>query len=503
MTATDAQVRLAMRERRKGRTQEQAAAKANLQSRMTVSKYERLGQLPSALKQPRTYRTRPNPFEADWPALEAMLQQAPALEAQVLFAWLTERQPGKYDEGQLRSLQRHVSAWRALHGEALLTLEQIHRPGEVMQTDGTWMNALGITLGGQAFPHLLIHCVLSYSNWEWGRVAQSESLLAIRLGLQSALAHLGYVPAIHQTDNTTAATHQLGPDARDQPLATRGYNAEYLQLLAHFGMQPRTIHVGNPNENGDIEAANGALKRAVAQYLLLRGSRDFADLAEYETFLWHIMDKRNSLRRAHLAEEVAVMKPLTAALLPAMQELRPRISAGGTIRVLHNVYSVPSGLKGKIVTARIFAWQIEVWYANQCVATFPRLTGLGRHHVNYRHVINSLLRKPGGFRDYRYREDLFPGAIFRQAWELLNQRLVPQRADLVYLRILKLASDGSENEVATVLEQLLSTTTPWDDRTVAARLQRTPPVPPSLQPGTVNLADYDRLLGREVSHGAA
>lgn len=246
MTATDAQVRLAMKERQTGRTQDQAAAKANLRSRKTLHKYERLGKLPSELKAPRAYRTRPDPFEGDWPELEAMLQAAPELEAKVLFEWLCERRPGHYDEGQLRTLQRQVGFWRALHHQALLNLEQVHRPGEVLQTDGTWMNTLGITLNGQAFPHLLIHCVLPYSNWEWSRVAQSESLLSIRLGLQSALARLGHLPTIHQTDNSTAATHHLGPEVRGQSLTERGYNAEYLQLLAHFGMQPRTTLRASP-----------------------------------------------------------------------------------------------------------------------------------------------------------------------------------------------------------------------------------------------------------------
>ena len=113
-------------------------------------------------------------------------------------------------------------------------------------------------------------------------MAQSESLLAIRLGLQSTLAKLGYIPKIHQTDNTTAATHKLGPNAQGKHLRERGFNEEYLQLLAHYGIEPRTIHLGNPNENGDIESSHGAFKRAVKQHLLLRGSRDFESLAAYE-----------------------------------------------------------------------------------------------------------------------------------------------------------------------------------------------------------------------------
>jgi hypothetical protein len=432
-----------------------------------------------------------------------MLKEAPELSATTLFEWLNEHRPGVYQEGQLRTLQRHVSIWRALQGDKVVALEQDHRPGEVLQTDGTWMNTLGITVGGQAFPHLLIHSVLPYSNWEWGRVAQSESLLAIRLGLQSALAQLGHVPAIHQTDNTTAATHQLSPEMRDQALAERGYNADYLQLLAHFGMQPRTIHVAAPDENGDIEAANGAFKRAVDQHLWLRGSRDFADPLDYERFLWQLLDKRNAPRRTRLAEELAVMKPLTMGLLPDQQEIRPRVSAGGTIRVLNNVYSVPSGLVGKLVTARISEWQIEVWYANQCVDTLPRLIGLKRHQVNYRHVIDTLLRKPGGFQDYRYRDDLFPCAVFRQAWEALQQRLPPRRADLAYLHVLKLAAVGSENEVARVLAELLAAPGAWDDTTVAARLPSALAATPALQPSRVNLTEYDQLLLQGVDHELA
>jgi len=503
MTATDAQVRIIMRERSKGRTQEQAAAKANLSSRKTVRKYERLGKLPSELKKPRDYRTRIDPFEDDWGEVEQMLKKAPELEAKALFEWLCERRPGKYQEGQLRTFQRRVSAWRALNEDQLLTLEQVHQPGDVMQTDGTWMTALGITINGQDFPHLLIHSVLTYSNWEWGRVAQSESLLAIRLGLQSALMKLGQVPKIHQTDNTTAATHNLGPGAREKSLEERGFNDEYLQLMAHFGMKPRTIHVNSPNENGDIEAANGAFKKAVRQHLLLRGSSDFESLEAYETFLWGIMEKRNALRSKRLEQERAVMQPLTVKPWPEMRELRPRVNRAGLIRVQNNGYSVPSGLKGKQVTVRVYEWKIEVWYANQCVETLPRLTGIKKYHVNYRHIIDTLLRKPGGFRNYRYRDDLFPSSVFRQAWDALQGRFSPRRADIAYLRILKLAAKGLETDVAAVLEELLASQKSWDDRTVAEQVQPPDYQLPDLEKHTVNLEEYDQLLSKEVSYDPA
>ena len=503
MTATDAQVRIVMRERRKGKSQEQAAAKANLDSRKTVWKYEKLGKLPSELKQPRSYRTREDPFEDDWGQVEAMLKVASELEGKTLFEWLCEQHPGKYQEGQLRTLQRRVSVWRALNSEALLTLEQVHVPGEVLQTDGTWMNELGITIQGEAFEHMLIHSVLPYSNWEWGCVVQSESLLAIRLGVQSSVVKLGYVPKIHQTDNSSAATHHLGPENRDQQGAERDFNAEYLRLMAHLGMEPRTIHLDSPDENGDIEAANGAFKQAVEQHLLLRGSRDFESLATYEAFLWQIMEKRNALRQEKLAEELAVMRPLTVEPWPAMRELRPKVNRAGIIRVANNGYSVPSGLKGKQVTVRVSEWEIEVWFAGQCVERLPRLTGVRKYRINYRHVIDTLLRKPGGFRNYRYREEIFPNATFRAAWEYLNQRYAPRNADLAFLRILKLAASGLESDVEAVLVELLAAKISWNDQTVAERVQPLEIQIPDLKIPPIDLNDYDQLLSLEACYDYA
>jgi hypothetical protein len=352
----------------------------------------------------------------------------------------------------------------------------------------------------------LFHSVLPYSNWEWGRVVQSESLLSIRLGLQSALLKLGRVPRAHQTDHTTAATHKLGLADREKSPQERGFNEEYLQLLTHYGLEARTIHVASPNENGDVESSNGGIKRAVEQHLLLRGSRDFPSNAAYETFLFGIMDKRNAGRQAKLAEELAVMKPITVVPWPQMRELIVRVGQNGILRVGNNGYSVPSGLKGKRATVRIYEWYIEVWYANQRLETLPRLTGTNHYHINYRHVIDSLLRKPGGFRNYRYRDDLFPQQVFRQTWDALNGQFPPRKADLIYLRILKQAASGLESDVAQALTLLLAEQdqNPWDEKTITELTRVTlPQAIPVLEPQVVNLSLYDQFFLTAVSHVSA
>jgi transposase InsO family protein len=479
-----------MRERNQGRSQEQAAVKGNLKSRKTVAKYEWLGQLPSALKQPRQYRTRVDPFAEDWPEVEQLLEGTPELEAKTLFEWLCEQQPGKYQEGQLRTLQRRVADWRALNQEQVATLSQVHRPGEVMQTDGTWLTELDVTIRGQPLKHLLIHCVLPYSNWEWGAIAQSESLLAVQRGLQSSLLKLGYVPAYHQTDNSSAAVCQVQGMAGQEPIYTQGY----LELLNHFGLKPRTIAVGCPQQNGDIEASNGHLKQALAQHLLLRSSRDFDTLADYEAFVEQVMNKRNQRRQHRLQEELAVMKPLTAPPLWPYQEVRLKVNRGSLIRVQHNVYSVPTHLIGQEVTVRIFEWHLEVYYRQTQVEWLPRLVGQNKQQLNYRHLIDSLLRKPGGFRDYRYRESLFPSVVFRQAWDQLNQWYSCRKADLIYLRVLRLAAHTLESEVADSLNLLLDSQQRWDETDVERLLQPQLLPAPQLTLPPINLAQYDRLL---------
>lgn len=494
MTATDAQVRLIMQARQRGKTQTQAAATANLRSRKTVARYEQVGKYPSELKQHRPYRTRADPFAEVWAAVEQHLTQSPHLEAKALFAWVCEQHPEHYQMGQLRTFQRRVADWKATHTPQVAVLEQVHRPGEVLQTDGTWLTELGVTLQGQPFVGLWLHCVLPYSNWEWGGLAQSESLLALQLALARTLMKLGHVPQFHQTDHSSAATRQLKRGERAATGQVRGYTEGYLHLLAHYGMQPRTTHVHTPQENGDVEASNGGLKRALTQALEIRGSREFPSLEAWQTFIEQVLEKRNRPRQKRWSEEVAVMPPLTVRPMNAPRQLQVRVNRGSMIRVLNNLYSVPTSLIGRVVTVFVTEWEVTIYLGQQEIATVPRLTGHHKCHLNYRHLIDSLLRKPGGFRQYRYREALFPQRIFQQAWEDLNTRLVPRQADLSYLRVLHLAAQTLESEVVRALEHLLATGQPWNEQDVARFLQLAPAPPPALIAQPVQLALYDQLL---------
>jgi hypothetical protein len=239
---------------------------------------------------------------------------------------------------------------------------------------------------------------------------------------------------------------------------------------------------------------NGGLKRALKQHLLLRGSRDFESIEAYEAFVHQVMDRRNRGRQKRLTEEMAVMKALPVTSLAIYREEQVPVSSGGLIHVLRNTYSVPTGLIGHQVKVRVHEWHLEVHYGGELRETLPRLIGARKHHVDYHHLIGTLLRKPGAFRNYRYRDDLFPTLAFRRAWEQLGQWYTPRKADLTYLRVLHLAARGLESDVAAALELLLTAEESWTERDVEQLLELERPTVPAVDRGKVKLDIYDQLL---------
>ncbi len=461
--------------------------------RNTAGKYRETGKLPSQMRTPRTWRTREDVFAADWPMLKAMLKAAPELEAKSLFEYLVEIRPGKYEEGQLRTFQRRVREWRAKEGPPKeVFFPQEHRPGEAMQTDFTWATVLGVTIGGEAFKHMLCHAVLPYSNWEWATVCFSESMAALRHGVQEAVFHLGRVPKYSQTDHSTAATHNLR-DGRD-------FNDEYKALMNHLGMEPRTIAVGEKQQNGDVESLNGALKRRIKQHLLLRGSFDFESVAEYKQWLQKVFERANGLRTRRLQEELAVMRPLQVKRLPEYSEIKVRVSSWSTINVKRNIYSVPSRLRDEMVTVRAYDDRLEVFHGASHQLTVPRLRGEGRHQINYRHIIWSLIHKPNAFARYRYREDLFPSMVFRRAYDSLQSSHSVRKADMEYLRLLHLAASTMESDVEVAIEILLEQGLAPGSESVKDLVSPEKVEIPDMPAPKVELDEYDVLLdyGQEM-----
>jgi transposase len=466
-----------------------AAAKAGMDEK-TARKWRDSGMLPSQGKVEHTWRTKPDPFEEVWEEVRARLTVNPGFEAKTLFEDLQRRYPERFSDGQIRSLQRRIKAWRALEGpQKEVFFPQVHDPGKLCESDFTRMGKLEITIQGQFFDHLVYHFVLSYSNWETGMVCFSESFESLSEGLQSALWQLGGVPKAHRTDRLSTAVHKA-----DSP---EEFTQRYRALLKHYDIDAEATNAESPNENGDVEQRHHRFKKALDQALLLRGNRDFASREEYGAFLKKLFAQLNAGRRERFKDDLEVLKPLPAKRLEACKRLKVKVGPSSTVRVLHNVYSVDSRLIGETVEVRLYMEHLEIWYAQRLVDKVPRVRGAEKHRIEYRHIIDWLLRKPGAFENYRYREDLFPSHRFRMAYDLLGKNAK------AYLALLNLAAKQGEARVDDALRVLLEKGEVPDAQSVERLLASSEKVsaPTEVEIAEVDLGAYDSLLTQEAACG--
>jgi len=253
------------------------------------------------------------------------------------------------------------------------------------------------------------------------------------------------VPLLHRTDRMSTAVNNASDD--------KPFTPRYEALLRHYRMEGQKIQAGRANENGDVEQRHYRLKRAVVQAVLLRGSHDFTGVAEYKQFLRGVLQQLNAGRRERLQTEMQYLKALPERRMESLKRMRVKVDSGSLISVDRNTYSVNSRLIGEEVEARLGLETVEVWYAGRRMEELPRLRGRGKHRVDYRHIIDWLVRKPGAFENYRYREELFPSSRFRMVWDALREQ-TPQ-APKRYLEILHLAAREGEARVDDALRALL------------------------------------------------
>ena len=491
---TDQQVRRLRQKVMEGKTQGAAAAAAGMSVR-TARTWQR-GPLPSEKERGRSWRTRGDPFAGVWheevePLLRSDLEGV--LRATTLLEWLEERHPGRFSRGQLRTLQRRLKDWRAIHGpEQEVFFPQEHPPGREAQVDFTHGGELGVTIAGGPFPHLLFQFVLSYSGWQFVDLAWGETLEALVKGLQGALWELSGVPEVVRSDNLSAATHEL------RHTRGRALNERYGAVLVHYGIRSTRTNPSSPHENGVAEQAHYRLKAAINQALILRGSRDFLTVEAYLSFVREVVKKRNRRAEARLSVERRHLRPLPPAPVPEYTIYHTKVRKWSTIRVAGRTYTVPSRLKGLEVEVRQYADHLEVYYKGQLVEEMERLHGTQGARIDYRHIIGSLVRKPGAFARYRFQEHLFPTQVFRMAYEALHGWR-GERADVEYVRILHLAATTMESEVDRALRVLLKSGEPFDYLTVRELASPVMPQVPQLTSlGAPDLKTYDALLAGGV-----
>src|SRR5208282_5629792 len=345
-----------------------AGAKAGF-STAAAYRFEKDPRLPSQ-KKARRERRRADPFADVWDnEAVPMLKAAPGLRPVAVFEELCHRHPD-LAAGTRRTLERRVRSWRAENGpDREVIFRQEHPPGRMGLSDFTEAADLGVTIAGQILDCRLYHFRLPFSGFEHAHVVLGgESFVALAEGLQNALWALGGVPEQHRSDSLSAAFRNLGADAKED--LTKRYEA----FCAHYGMTPTRNNPGVSHENGSIESAHGHLKRALADALLLRASRDFDDLPAWRGFVDDTSSSAFTLRKVF--------------------------------------YSVPSRLIGHRLRVRLYDDRLECFQGSTPIVTLrrgrPPTNAKHDHVIDYRHVIHSLRRKPMALLNLVYRDQLFP-----------------------------------------------------------------------------------------------
>ena len=477
-------------------------------SRATGYRIEADRGLPSQKKQPRE-RRRPDPLARLWETeVVPMLAAAPGIRAVAVFDEMRRRHP-ELSEGVRRTLERRIRQWRALHGpEQDVMFSQEHPPGRMGLSDFTDVAELAITISGAPLDHRLYHFRLAFSGFAHAHVILGgESYVALAEGLQNALWALGGVPELHRSDSLSAAFRNLDRDAQQD--LTKRYDA----LIAHYGMIATRNNPGVAHENGSIESPHGHLKRVIEDELLLRGSRDFADLDAYRTFIDEVVGRRNAKNRKRIEIEKAELGDLPERRTADYEEARVIVTSRGGFALKKVFYTVPSRLIGHWLTVRLYDDRLVCFLGSSEVVTLRR----GRspdhnkrgHVVDYRHVIHALRRKPMALLNLVYREQLFPRTAYRRAFEALLAGAGDKRACRTMVGLLALAHDRAcEAELATYIEADLDAGRLPDLARLRDRLQPKATAVPEIRIEMPSLDSYNELasvipVATDVDDGSA
>ncbi|OGA26943.1 MAG: integrase [Betaproteobacteria bacterium RIFCSPLOWO2_12_61_14] len=480
------------KELRRKRTQEAAAAKTGI-SVSSARRIESSVVLPSQ-RPPRHWRTRADPLREIWEAeVVPMLSGAPSLMAVTVFEELQRRHPERLGESVLRTLQRRVRQWRAENGtEREIFFAQEHPPGRLGLSDFTVANELGVSIGGLGFEHRLYQFTFAHSGWRHANIVLGgESFQALTSGLQDALWMAGGVPEEHRTDSLSAAFNNLV----EQEELTRRYR----ELCAHYGLRASRNNLGLSHENGPIESRQGSLKRALDQALLLRGTREFADLPAYEQFVAETVRRLNARCARAWELERASLKPLPARRTVDFEEIDARVSKFGVFSAKSALYSVPSRLAGHRLKVRLYSAHLEAWLGGVKVFECERLYGSveNRHpkRIDWRHMLPSLKRKPGAFARWALRDAMFPRSEYAQAWELIRERLPERAACRLMVGLLDLADQANVVvELAGVLAALHERGELPEIEALRERFAPRPALMPTVQVVLPAVGAYDVLI---------
>jgi len=439
---------LYMKHRQQGETQVLAAAKAGISQR-SGRRIENGERKP---KKARSHRTRKDPFELVWESeLVPMIADEPELTGLTLWEYLDEKYPQSYPYNMLRTLQRRIKTYNAEFGPAKEVIFRQSLPAGLQgQSDFSHPNTK-ISINGVEFKHLIYQFVLTYSGIRYAQIVQGgESYCALAEGLQNALHCIGGVPLEHKTDSLSAAFN----NSYEQAKLTKSYRL----LCKHYGIKAIRNTKGVSHENGAVETAHGALKHRIDQAIKIRKSSDFSSIKEYQDLIKKQIKRLNKRSHAKFKHEATVLKPLPKYRFIDYEEITTKVTSTSTIRIKTAFYTVPSQLIGENLKVHLYHDKLECFIGMSKIITlvrvYPTKSDGKARSVNYKHVIDSLFKKPQAFRHSSYRDDLLPSDHYKGLWQLCDKQFDSHMACKWMVTVLKIAASADNED--TLAQSLLA-----------------------------------------------
>jgi transposase InsO family protein len=498
---TNQQVKLYMKTRSKGCTQATSSAKAGIS--VSVGRRIEAGEKKSSNK-PRQWRTKKDPFFEVWGTeIVPLLEQSPTLTPLTLLEELQDKHPSEYPDSLLRTLQRRVKEWKSLNGKAKeLIFLQTHTPGRLGLSDFTKLKGVTITIQGEVLKHLLYHFRLIYSGWSYLKVILGgESYTALSEGLQEALWGLGGSPLEHRTDSLSAAFKNTSPSAQ------KDLTQRYEEFCRHYQMEPTRNNRGRSHENGGIESPHGHVKRRIEQALLIRQSHDFSSVDHYQEWLDEVVKKHNRRNAKNVILERPTLQPLPSFKTTSFTEFVVRVHSTGTIEVSRTTYTVPSNFVGERLRVHLYDTYLACYLGAKLVLKLPRVYGILKKNrarlINYRHLVESLMKKPQAFRFSRLRDDILPTLIYKKIWDFLEAKVKGRESCKLIVGLLSIAAkfDCEKLLGEVVLAQIEKNQRPNLEKLREKFSKGESLKPPEIQIEQHSLSSYDELLKTsEVNH---
>jgi len=489
------QVKIYMEARANSTPQKKASAQSGISER-SGRRIEK-GELQPTGRKKRNWRTRKDPFSNVWDSeIVPLLKKQSELTPITLFERLQNDHPGEYPDSKLRTFQRKIRKWKALHCSDREVMFRQHQViGRMGISDFTKIKNFDISIAGVIFCHLLYHFRLAFSGWCSVKVVHGgESFSAFSEGLQDALRRLGGSPHEHRSDSLSAAFKNLKKDAVEDA------TSRYHELCKYYGMTASRNNRGKGHENGSIESPHGHLKKRIHQALLLRGSNDFETVVAYEEFLSEIVATINRNKKDKIQEEMSYLQALPVHRTADYTEKVVRVSTSSTIRVNSVLYTVPSRLIGTSLRVHIYDNRLDIYIGSTYTETLQRMfcrsDGRRVRQVNYHHVVTSLERKPQAFRYSQLRDDLLPTPTYKAIWKWVDREQEARKACKTMVGILALAhKENCEEQLGKFLQKLSETGKPVPGLyTLQKRFAPSQPAIPVVDVEQHSTAGYDKLL---------